>query len=1088
VALTGDGGTLTVGAGVYETDLVIDKSLTLLGAKNGLAGVDAARGTGETVITGDENAYASSGKVTVTADNVTIDGFTFDFASGPAGNTTGNILVVEGANAEITNNRFTSVGPFSSNQAVEIALRGTADGTTVSDNYIVRDDDSNQPLSGGIEVGGPYAVAGPSGVVISDNVLDNAYIDARSPEGAGELTITGNDIVPPSHGLAIAVQSPDYNSDPLPDGFVLTASGNGPMWSVESFESTTSGGINFYASVDAAASAAADGSVITPVDNPGFEVLTVQKAGDGDDTLIGGDGAFALVGGDGDDTLQGGDGDDALIGGDGNDAAVFAGGFAGYALATTDNGWTVTGASGADLLGGIETVTFNDATVRLVGNGGYATIQAAIDAAEAGDTILVADGTYDRFTVTKSLTLLSADGADGVVVNGVGVNQGWGVRVESGVDNVTLGSEGHGFTVNAGSGDLAAVYVVGGNDGVIVEGNMLDGGTGHALLTGGGVTNSAVTGNTLAADGPNAVAYNNGATSVGAPSDNVDFVGNTFTGGDNAGLLLGVEAANSDITGNTFNGESGYAQLELWGENANVSGNVFAADGGIAILDSVAGHDDAQLVSANEGVIRIEGHDDTLYSSIQAAIDAAAEGDTIHVGAGTYTPSLIEFDPVVSANGFNHQILVNKAGLKIIGTEGARIEVALPETTAFAARTLGFMVAANDVTISGFEIVGPLGAYQHDTTDFATLGYNYGIMVDRGVLGTTLTDNTIHDVRTGMSFEKLNGDTVDPEHVTLVADNTIYNTRGAFLIGSEGIVLENNTFGEVGNEWDLTLLEGVQPADYFADPLADPAAYGDAMMALSAANNGMTIADRLYGQGGVLTVAESDPEVAAQLAEIANRSHVDVLLGASNEPDAAVGESRGNGFGNPRLPMGTLQDAVDVVVKGGVVSLHDGDYGGEGIDGVVTITTEGLTLTGGAGAENVTVQLGGGVMNVSLLGEAGYQAFGNELDNILSGGEGADLLFGGDGNDTLAGGGGDDVFAFMADDSGIDTVTDFEEGDALDFSDILSDANDLIFEDHAESGGTQISYEGEAIAIVQSVTPDSLTVDDSGNVVLTPPA
>ena len=335
---------------------------------------------------------------------------------------------------------------------------------------------------------------------------------------------------------------------------------------------------------------------------------------------------------------------------------------------------------------------------------------------------------------------------------------------------------------------------------------------------------------------------------------------------------------------------------------------------------------------------------------------------------------------------------------------------------------------------------------------------------------------------------------MDPDHVTLVSDNTIYNTRGAFLIGSEGIVLEDNSFGTVGNEWDLTFLEGTQPDDYFANPLVDAAQYGDDMMALSAANNGMTIADRLYGQGGVLTnqYAVSDPDLSAQLADIANRSHVEVDLGTDNTPSSAVGEPRGNGFGTPRLPMGTLQDAADVVVKGGVVSLHDGDYGTEGTSGVVTVHTEDLTITGGAGAMNVHVQLGVGIVELTLGGEAGYAATGNDLANILSGGDGDDIFIGGDGddtftggdgNDTFTGGAGDDVFAFMADDSGIDTVTDFEEGDSLDFSDILSDAHELIFENDG-AGNAQVSYQGEVLAIVQDTARDSLTVDDSGNVVL----
>ena len=59
-------------------------------------------------------------------------------------------------------------------------------------------------------------------------------------------------------------------------------------------------------------------------------------------------------------------------------------------VTATDDGWSVAGGvgEGTDTLSNIEIV--DDAAsgkILLVGNGGYATIQAAFDAAAAGDTI-----------------------------------------------------------------------------------------------------------------------------------------------------------------------------------------------------------------------------------------------------------------------------------------------------------------------------------------------------------------------------------------------------------------------------------------------------------------------------------------------------------------------------------------------------------------------------------------------------------------------------------------------------------------------------------------------------------------------------
>ncbi|HVJ42636.1 MAG TPA: family 16 glycosylhydrolase [Dongiaceae bacterium] len=67
--------------------------------------------------------------------------------------------------------------------------------------------------------------------------------------------------------------------------------------------------------------------------------------------------------------------------------------------------------------------------------------------------------------------------------------------------------------------------------------------------------------------------------------------------------------------------------------------------------------------------------------------------------------------------------------------------------------------------------------------------------------------------------------------------------------------------------------------------------------------------------------------------------------------------------------------------------------------------------------------------NLTVTGSGSY-AFGNGLDNIISGASGSQIIDGGAGNDVLSGGGGADTF-IMAKGNGSDLITDFSSDDKV---------------------------------------------------------
>jgi Ca2+-binding RTX toxin-like protein len=183
------------------------------------------------------------------------------------------------------------------------------------------------------------------------------------------------------------------------------------------------------------------------VGNSGENLLA---GGDGNDTIDGSGGNDTIDGGAGADSLSGGDGDDTIDGGAGTDFAVYA---AGATIARDGSGnWTVTDTGGTDTLTGVERVTIGSDTYLLVDKqgtniGGFQSLQAAIDAAVGGETILVAPGTYteteeyvpgDYHGVYINKANLTIQGvlSDGSVITSAANAQTYGATIIAGAENM----------------------------------------------------------------------------------------------------------------------------------------------------------------------------------------------------------------------------------------------------------------------------------------------------------------------------------------------------------------------------------------------------------------------------------------------------------------------------------------------------------------------------------------------------------------------------------------------------------------------------------------------------------------------------
>lgn len=124
-------------------------------------------------------------------------------------------------------------------------------------------------------------------------------------------------------------------------------------------------------------------------------------------------------------------------------------------------------------------VTGNNSNDGLSSATAKATINGALASAAAGDVINITPGTYtEKISINKQgIKLISTGGADQTFIYpstaaGVGT-----VSIVSGINNVTIGEPGKGFTITgfdgSGSVETGAIYLIGAHQNIRIEGNNI---------------------------------------------------------------------------------------------------------------------------------------------------------------------------------------------------------------------------------------------------------------------------------------------------------------------------------------------------------------------------------------------------------------------------------------------------------------------------------------------------------------------------------------------------------------------------------------------------------------------------------------
>ncbi len=719
-----DGNTISAAAGTYTENLNVNKDVTIIGANDGVAG-DGTRGA-ETII---------DGQVVIAADGVTIDGVSIVGAAAGQLGTTG-VVVSSGSDG------FSLVNSvIDSNSAADFAIFvGLVSGLDVGHN-LISGYSIGMYISGGNTAGsvhdnlfqgdgGPFTGLGngvnseSSHVLIQDNTFDGIY------SGSLNLFPFGPD--------PVDLETYVINN-------IITGSGaERPVQVYPTAQSTHIVGTEENEAFNGDIAGLASGTVVGFDGQGGDDHIYGFDAGD---DLAGGNGSDRIYGGGGDDVMSG-DADNDLIDGEaGIDTALFAD----TALAYVDTviGWAVSSSEGTDFLQRTE-IAVNGSGQRnlLVGGTAFASLQAALDAAQDNDNVRLAAGTYGG-TVNYADSGLTVIAQSGAVINATfapSAGQGITVLAAGAADHITTGA-GNDVLVGGGGADVLTggegddIYAVDNANDVVNEsdgeGNdIVYALASYALAAGASVERlssidwSSTTALNLTGNGlSNLIEGNAGANVLnggGGADTMVGFGGDDIYVVDDAGDLVieAVGQGNDIVYALASHALAAGNEVERlstidWSDSTaiNLTGNEFAnliegnaganilnGGGGADTLVGFGGDDIYVVDNAGDVVIETDGNgSDVVYALGNYTLTAGASVETLSSIDWTSTSALDltgnEFANVINGNAGANTLDGGAGSDTLIGFGGADN---FAFTTALGAGNvdlIGDFVAADDTIL-----------------------------------------------------------------------------------------------------------------------------------------------------------------------------------------------------------------------------------------------------------------------------------------------------------------------------------------------------------------------------------------------------